>query len=441
MFCIRLLFEVVFVQVVCVSHQYFLVAGVQRHSDLVRLRILQRLHLLVWKLLSWPGIIFAVTKYCGIKYIKQFSWLMLMLMNTDYCLDQVTFFTWNYEALLIPTHSRLITKQILIYGWFMFLKKDSCSWLLFYKVSSWDGCPGVCHMPCNWDTEVLIFNKVSIGIGIFLSCNMSQWSLYWWPGVLRHGSGWQRMLAGQLLHVHRVWWMSFHYRSCDFDEEYEKDTEKDNKDETDTDNKLGLVTRAKKWGRGIFSFRCPTSRSDFEMTNKINNDKLKKNLFVKPLTKTLPLLGSGSDYGSGASGAGTCFEPYTQVSILSHLQQRKRQFWPSHNCYKLSPHKTSRSATALRSTATLDMTLTSAGTETTASTRYNLYPLGWIFFTAFTFIENIFILKGERVGRLPWSLLCQLQLGDWGLVILFFVFVFVVVFVFVFVIVFDTLCK
>ena len=35
-----------------------------------------------------------------------------------------------------------------------------------------------------------------------------------------------------------------------------------------------------------------------------------------------------------------------------------------------------RSATALRSTATLDMTLTFAGTETTASTRYNLYPLG-----------------------------------------------------------------
>ena len=92
------------------------------------------------------------------------------------------------------------------------------------------------------------------------------------------------------------------------------------KNKTDTDNKLGLVTRAKKWDRGIFSFRCPTSRSDFEMTNKINNDKLKKNLFVKPLTKTLPLLGSGSDYGSGASGAGTCFEPYTQVSLLSHLQ-------------------------------------------------------------------------------------------------------------------------
>merc|ERR1712227_694892 len=21
------------------------------------------------------------------------------------------------------------------------------------QVSSWDGCPGVCHMPCNWDTE------------------------------------------------------------------------------------------------------------------------------------------------------------------------------------------------------------------------------------------------------------------------------------------------
>ena len=51
--------------------------------------------------------------------------------------------------------------------------------------------------------------------------------------------------------------MSFHYRCCDFDEEYEKDTENDNNDETDTDNKLGLVTRAKKWGRGIFYFCCP----------------------------------------------------------------------------------------------------------------------------------------------------------------------------------------
>ena len=101
----------------------------------------------------------------------------------------------------------------------------------------------------------------------------------------------------------------------------------------------------------------------------------KKILVVKPFTKTLPLLGSGSDYGSGASGAGTCFEPYTQVSILSHLRQSDNNF-DLHSCYKLSPHKMFRSAIALRSTATLDMTLTSAGTETTASTRYNLYPLG-----------------------------------------------------------------
>ena len=39
-------------------------------------------------------------------------------------------------------------------------------------------------------------------------------------------------------------------------------------------------------------------------------------------------------------------------------------------------HPLFRSATALRSTVTLDMTLTSAGTETTALTRYDLYPLG-----------------------------------------------------------------
>ena len=62
------------------------------------------------------------------------------------------------------------------------------------------------------------------------------------------------MLAGQLLHAHRVWWMSFHYRCCDFDEEYGKDTEKDNKDETDTDNKLGLGTSAKKGAGEYFLY-------------------------------------------------------------------------------------------------------------------------------------------------------------------------------------------
>ena len=125
----------------------------------------------------------------------------------------------------------------------------------------------------------------------------------------------------------------------------------------------------------IFSFSnfLATSESNFEIKNEMN--KLKKILVVKPFNKTLLLLGSGSDYGSGASGAGTCFEPYTQVSILSHLQQNDNDFG-LHSCYKLSPHKMFRSATALRFTATLDMTLTSAGTETTALTRYDLYPLG-----------------------------------------------------------------
>ena len=89
------------------SFDKYFPAGVQRHSDLVRLRILQRLHLLVWKLLSWPGNIFAVTKYCGIKPIKQFTWLMLTLMNIDYCLDQVTSLTWDNDALLIPTYSKI----------------------------------------------------------------------------------------------------------------------------------------------------------------------------------------------------------------------------------------------------------------------------------------------------------------------------------------------
>ena len=46
--------------------------------------------------------------------------------------------------------------------WLIYVIKKFCPWLWFYKVSSWDGCPGVCHMPCNWDTEVLSFNKVLI---------------------------------------------------------------------------------------------------------------------------------------------------------------------------------------------------------------------------------------------------------------------------------------
>merc|ERR1712037_650159 len=33
---------------------------------------------------------------------------------------------------------------------------DNQSWYGNYclqQVSEWDGCPGMCHMPCNWDTE------------------------------------------------------------------------------------------------------------------------------------------------------------------------------------------------------------------------------------------------------------------------------------------------
>ena len=104
--CANVLYLLALWTCLCVSHQYFL-AGVQRHSDLVRLRILQRLHLLVWKLLSWPGNIFAVSMYGGIKPIKQFTWLMLILINIDYCLDQVTSLTWDYDALLIPTYSKI----------------------------------------------------------------------------------------------------------------------------------------------------------------------------------------------------------------------------------------------------------------------------------------------------------------------------------------------
>merc|ERR1712027_183943 len=73
------------------------------------------------------------------------------------------------------------------------------------QVSSWDGCPGVCHMPCNWDTEEY--------------CDM---------GLDDNGC-----------------WLGNYCMS-------------------------------------IESGGCPSTT------------------------------GSGSDYGSGASGAGTCFEPYTQ---------------------------------------------------------------------------------------------------------------------------------
>jgi len=73
------------------------------------------------------------------------------------------------------------------------------------QVSSWDGCPGVCHMPCNWDTEEY--------------CDMGLDSNGCWLG---------------------------------------------------------------NYCMPIESGGCPSTT------------------------------GSGSDYGSGASGAGTCFEPYTQ---------------------------------------------------------------------------------------------------------------------------------
>merc|ERR1711879_40639 len=73
------------------------------------------------------------------------------------------------------------------------------------QVSSWDGCPGVCHMPCNWDTEEY--------------CDM---------GLDDNGC-----------------WLG-------------------------------------NYCMPIESGGCPSTT------------------------------GSGSDYGSGASGAGTCFEPYTQ---------------------------------------------------------------------------------------------------------------------------------
>merc|ERR1712110_1280690 len=73
------------------------------------------------------------------------------------------------------------------------------------QVSAWDGCPGVCHMPCNWDTEEY--------------CDMGLDSNGCWLG---------------------------------------------------------------NYCMPIESGGCPSTT------------------------------GSGSDYGSGASGAGTCFEPYTQ---------------------------------------------------------------------------------------------------------------------------------
>ena len=70
------------------------------------------------------------------------------------------------------------------------------------------------------------------------------------------------MLAGQLLHAHRVWWMSFHYRSCDFDEEYEKDTEKDNKDETEKmGSQKNFVNAERDLPECIFKEDFPARRS------------------------------------------------------------------------------------------------------------------------------------------------------------------------------------
>merc|ERR1719237_2014506 len=75
------------------------------------------------------------------------------------------------------------------------------------QVNEWDGCPGVCHMPCNWDTQEYCDMGMDSN-GCWLPRCLPHALQLGHPGILRHGNGQQRMLAGQLLHGFYGGWMS-----------------------------------------------------------------------------------------------------------------------------------------------------------------------------------------------------------------------------------------
>ena len=166
--------------------------------------------------------------------------------------------------------------------WLIYVIKRFCPWLWFYKVSSWDGCPGVCHMPCNWDTEVLIFNKVSIGSGIFYraTCHWSVITILMTRSTatwvwMTTDAGWATtacpsslvdVLPLQVLWLWRRIWKG-HWEGQQRWNWYRQ--------------QAWIGDESQKMGQGDIFFPLSKSRSDFEMTNKINNDKLKRKLICE----------------------------------------------------------------------------------------------------------------------------------------------------------------
>ena len=67
-------------------------------------------------------------------------------------------------------------------------------------MNEWDGCPGICHTPCNWDTEVMMA-MMTIVIEMVTK-----------TGLLWHGYGREQLLDGQLVPGQKPWRVSFPYR-------------------------------------------------------------------------------------------------------------------------------------------------------------------------------------------------------------------------------------
>ena len=214
--------------------------------------------------------------------------------------------------------------------------------LCWSQVNEWDGCPGMCHMPCNYDTEVsskqLLGNQEknyddnddhALQLGHPGDCNphiigRSRWGFttvtmvvksQWWLQLWQHELRWLQEWCDMGMDSNNCW--------------------------------LG------NYCMDIAAGGCPAMTGLVIMTMLTRVPMI---LYLFSLISDIMMYEAKicSTSGSGNSGSGsTCFEPYTQVSLGS-----------------ISISSLFRTATALRSIATLVWTRRDAGTATTASTRY-----------------------------------------------------------------------
>ena len=196
-------------------------------------------------------------------------------------------------------------------------------------------------------------------------------------GLLWHGYGREQLLDGQLVPGQKPWRVSFPYR---------------------LEKRIRSIRKETKQDHWLFNFS-----------------------------------GSGSSDYSGSTS--TCAEAYTQVCYLWHNMSLTYQ--SNVTQVELSWLETLRSATARSSTATPGWIQKGAGTATTASTRWADYHamcffscmLSWAINNNQVNIRVILKIKaalkrqdmsnkflGERVGRMLWRVLDELQLWDRGLV-------------------------